>query len=694
MAAIQKLTKLSTLLAFLLAVLISIGLPTGYYLLGYQNQRAVIQTEAYMNSIFLSEAISESPEYWRYEEHRISEVLSYHTTRLFDQMRSVVDTDNAVIARSGETIAPPLLTVSHDLYDSGRVVGRIEITTSLRPLLTKTLFAAVPGLFFGMLVFATLKYFPLRALSTALRAIYEEKEKAQAILNNVPDMAWLKDREGRYISANGPFCRICGVDPNKLPGKTDLDLWPRALADKYRLDDREVMETGRSKQIEEQIIDTGGRTTWISTIKTPIFSEGGEVIGTTGIARDFTERRQIEKELRASEEKYRSVVDNVGIGIALISPNMEILSLNKQMQDWFPALDASHRPICFQSFNSPPRSGICSYCPTAITLKDGLVHESITETPTQGGVINFRVVSSPLKDSEGNVTAAIELVEDITARKRAEAEIKRLNDELELKVQEKTRQLLDAQEELVRNEKLSILGQLAGSVGHELRNPLGVMNNAIYFLKTVLPQADETVREYLNMIKNEIDNAERIITDLLDFSRTKTPQIRSITVYELLSTSMGRCTVPENVKIETDIPDRLPLLKVDPFQITQVFQNLITNACQAMPKGGILRISAKNVVRDLGTGISEKGQTPNALTTAPERTFIEITAADTGEGISPENMNRIFQPLFTTKAKGIGLGLIVSKRLTEVNGGTIGVDSRPGKGTTFTVMLPAEGKEK
>jgi len=1133
MAAIHKLTRVSTLLTFILTALITVGLPAGFFYTGYQNQRAVTQTETYMNAIFLSEAISENPEYWQYEDHRLSEVLAHHTSRLYDEQRSVIDADNVIIARSGDAVIPPFLTVRQDLYDSGNVVGRIEITTSLRPLLTKTFFVALLGLFFGMLIFAVMKFFPLRALSTALRSLYEEKEKAQAILNNIPDIAWLKDREGQYIAANGPFFKTCGVDPDKLPGMTDLQLWPHDLAEKYRLDDQEVTETGRPKQIEEQIIDTEGRMTWLSTIKTPILNEHGEVIGTTGIGRDLTERKKMEEALkereeklrsltniaqdaivmmdhegnisfwnpaaekifgysssealgkemhtflapqryyenyrkglahfretgqgsavgktleldavrkggeefpmelslsalqlrgkwhavgiirditvrkrqeeetqqrgaavsrlnsslvtlaqneniykgdlgtafraiteasahalevsrvsiwfytegnagiqcmdlyetssgnhskglvleasdypayfasmqkencmaaddavadprtsefsasylnplgitsmldvpvrvtgnitgvvchehigpprtwtveeqsyvtaiagftsmaieiherirveeslkkerdfsqgvidslpgvfyvinaddkfaqwnnnfeevtgythdefaglspidlfagrdkeiisekirqvlvegkadveasvvskdgklfpyyltgvrismdnvtylvgmgiditerrrseealRASEERFRSVVDNVGIGIALISPNMEILSLNRQMKEWSPAIDVSQRPICFRSFNRPPRDEICSYCPTAKTLKDGLMHESITETPTEFGVINFRVVSSPLKDSEGNVIAAIELVEDITERKRTEAEIKRLNDELEHKVQERTAQLVNAQEELVRNEKLSILGQLAGSVGHELRNPLGVMNNAVYFLKTVLPESDETVREYLNMIKSEIDNSERIISDLLDFSRTKTPQIRSITVDELLSTSLGKCSVPENVKIETNIPAALPSLTIDPFQMVQVFQNLITNACQAMSKGGELKISAKKAgVRGLGLEVSEEKpisipQFPIPVSSpqppTPDRDFIEITVSDTGDGISPENINKLFQPLFTTKAKGIGLGLVVSKRLTEGNGGRIDVESRLGKGTTFKLLLPCE----
>ena len=377
------------------------------------------------------------------------------------------------------------------------------------------------------------------------------------------------------------------------PGKTDLDLWPADLAERYRADDREVMATRKRKNIEEPIVDKDGKMTWILTIKTPIFNDKGEVIGTTGIARDFTERKRMEEALRESEERYRAVVDNVGIGIALISPNMEILSLNRQMKEWMPAIEVSQRPLCFRSFNHPPREEICSYCPTVKTLKDGLVHESVTETPAKGGIINFRVVSSPIKDNEGNVIAAIELVEDITERKKAEEEIRRLNEELELKVEERTKQLLDAQEELVRKEKLATLGQLSGSVGHELRNPLGVMSNAVYYLKTLLSDADETVKEYLNMIKSEINNSERIISDLLDFSRVKTPQAELSMVDDLIKQSLGKCAVPENVTLRLDIPDTLPLVKVDPLQMGQVFQNLISNGIQAMPDGGELRISAR-----------------------------------------------------------------------------------------------------
>ncbi|MBK5275780.1 MAG: HAMP domain-containing protein [Desulfuromonadales bacterium] len=266
----------------------------------------------------------------------------------------------------------------------------------------------------------------------------------------------------------------------------------------------------------------------------------------------------------------------------------------------------------------------------------------------------------------------------------------------------RTRELLDAQEELVRNEKLAILGQLSGSVGHELRNPLGVMSNAVYFLKMVLTGADETTKEYLDIIKNEIDNSLRIITDLLDFARTRPPQIKAVTARELTDESLGRCVIPDIVNLQTEIPDNLPLLRVDPLQMEQVLTNFITNAVQAMPDGGKLRVSARRA-QGPGNREQEKYQQPIPDPRSPipdprfptsDPGFVEISVTDTGEGVAPENMKKLFQPLFTTKAKGIGLGLVVCKNLVEANGGRIEVKSEPGEGTTFTVALPVEKDEK
>jgi len=258
---------------------------------------------------------------------------------------------------------------------------------------------------------------------------------------------------------------------------------------------------------------------------------------------------------------------------------------------------------------------------------------------------------------------------DITERKQAEETIGDLNEALEDKVRERTEQLVKAQDELVRKEKLSTLGQVAGSVGHELRNPLGVMSNAVYFLQTVLGDADETTKEYLGILKDEIANADRIVGDLLDSVRTKPPQPEAANVKTLLEQTLAKFEIPANVSLSLEIPQALPPLLVDARQIQQVFRNLLSNGAEAMPTGGTLEI--------------------RAVENSAENT-ITISVRDTGSGITEEGMARLFQPLFTTKPSGIGLGLMVVKNLTQANGGEVAVQSALGKGTTFSVTLPRQ----
>ncbi|MDD5332845.1 MAG: ATP-binding protein [Rhodoferax sp.] len=234
-------------------------------------------------------------------------------------------------------------------------------------------------------------------------------------------------------------------------------------------------------------------------------------------------------------------------------------------------------------------------------------------------------------------------------------------------LRERSRQLLEAQEELLRKEKLAVLGQVAGSVGHELRNPLGVMSNAVYFLQTVLSDADPTTREYLDIIKSEIASSERIVSDLLDSVRTKPPQPETVGLAELLGQTLRKCSLPPSVSVKLDIPAALPPLRVDPVQIQQVLRNLISNGVEAMPDGGGLEI--------------------RALENKPEGT-VAISVRDSGSGMAPQVLAKLFQPLFTTKARGIGLGLVVVKNLTQANGGSVQVASVAGRGSVFTVTLP------
>ena len=255
---------------------------------------------------------------------------------------------------------------------------------------------------------------------------------------------------------------------------------------------------------------------------------------------------------------------------------------------------------------------------------------------------------------------------NVMERKKAEVELERYSQKLEEMVEERTKELKDAHEKLVRQEKLAVLGQLAGGVAHELRNPLGAISNAVYFLSMIRREEDETACEYLELISSEIEKSNKIISDLLDFSRIKSIDKEEINVPHIAETALKCCAVPPDVKVVIDMEPEIPYFLADHQKIEQVLINLITNACQAMAEGGELTLKG-------GKG----------------RNCVFVSVTDTGCGISEENLKKIFEPLFTTKSQGIGLGLAVCKNLIEANDGKISVKSIEGKGTEFKIIFPS-----
>lgn len=278
-------------------------------------------------------------------------------------------------------------------------------------------------------------------------------------------------------------------------------------------------------------------------------------------------------------------------------------------------------------------------------------------------------VNSPVPDARGNVAWILHRVEDVTEFVR----LKLRGADMEVEIfhraqmlQEANRELRAAQEELVRKERLALLGQLSGSVAHELRNPLGVMTNSVYFLTASLKAAPPKVHEHLDIIQTQISLAAKIINDLLDFTRRREPVRAAVEVASLVDEMLARLPAPDNIRIERRLPETLPPAHVDATQIGQILLNLLANAEQALrEKGGVITI----------------------LADAPD-SRVRIVVSDDGPGIAAENLELVFEPLFTTKARGIGLGLAVSRQLARANHGDLSVVSEPGKGATFTLDLP------
>jgi signal transduction histidine kinase len=308
---------------------------------------------------------------------------------------------------------------------------------------------------------------------------------------------------------------------------------------------------------------------------------------------------------------------------------------------------------------------------------------------TIGAWLVSRQITTPLQDlalaakdiSAGDYTRRVTVRRDDELGILADAfnemahEIEESRREVEGRVSSRTRELEialedlhEAQETLVRKEKLAMLGLLAGGVGHELRNPLGVMTNAVYYLSAVLKDSPTEVTEYLDIVATQIKLSEKIVGDLLDFARIRPPEFENVSVRQIVDEQLKRAGTMNGIKIDHDFPANLPRVRVDRVQIGQVVLNLITNAVQAM--------------NGHGANITFRGR-PAA------NGFVRLDVVDTGTGMTQAEMQKLFEPLFTTKARGIGLGLAVSRGLVMANGGVISAESTPGAGTTMSVSLPA-----
>jgi signal transduction histidine kinase len=225
--------------------------------------------------------------------------------------------------------------------------------------------------------------------------------------------------------------------------------------------------------------------------------------------------------------------------------------------------------------------------------------------------------------------------------------------------------LEEAQAQLIRQERLAAVGQLASTVGHELRNPLGVVMNVLYLMEAGAGGNDDPVRRHIATAKREISAATLIVSDLLDYSAGRQPILAPVHVAELVAEALSVAPPPKGVQV---IQQGAPQVTIDADhdQIRQALLNLITNGYDAMPGGGTLTVTA-----EAGTDA------------------VQITVTDTGTGMDEETREAIFTPFFTKKARGIGLGLAVTKRVIEAHHGTIEVVSAPSAGTSFTITVPA-----
>ncbi len=516
----------------------------------------------------------------------------------------------------------------------------------------------------------------ITARMQAQAALQKSETRYKRLLESVTDYIYTVQVEsGRpRATSHSPGCEaVTGYTPEEY--EADPQLWHRMV---YGKDQPAVMEQATGllsgemmPPLEHRITHKNGSIRWVRNTPVLRYDKKGRFVAYDGLISDVTEHKQAEEALRESEQQLSLIYDSTGdvLYYLAVEPDdcFRFLSVNpafleatglaedqivgKRIEEVIP--EPSIRMVRDNYKKAIEETGIACW-------------EEASEYPA--GVKVGEVSIAPIFDDNGICTHLVGSVHDITQRKQAEEALQKYSARQEERVEERTRELKEAQEQLVRQEKLAVLGQLAGGVGHELRNPMTALSNAAYFLQLTLPEAGETTREYLDIIASEVRRSEKIVSDLLGFARTGPAEREEIAVLALIDPLLKQYPPPPGVQVSTDIAVDLPPVFVDPGQIEVVLVNLVTNAYQAMPAGGRLSVQAG--------GNQDK---------------VSLSITDTGTGISRENLEKLFEPLFTTKARGIGLGLAVSKNLVEANGGSIEVESEAGKGSTFRTILPIKG---
>ncbi len=495
----------------------------------------------------------------------------------------------------------------------------------------------------------------------------KSEERFQRLYRNMVQGVVFQDAEGKIIHANHAAETILGLSLEQMQGRSSIDeRWRAIREDGSNLPGDEhfsmiTLRTGQSMNGVMGVVNAEtGQNTWIKVHAVPEYDESrSRPIGVFTTFEDITEKRLAEVRLAESVEKYRAMVQNIGMGVVMIDRDMRILEMNRQMRDWYPDIDLSMGPICYREFRKPDRDRVCDDCPTLKTLETGLPCETVVDINFGEKSRKFRIAASPIRDSNGEIVAAIEMVEDITER-------------------------LSLEEQLRQSQKLEAIGQLAGGVAHDFNNMLGVIIGYGELMLDSIHESDPLC-EFVKEIIKAGKSSAGLTRQLLAFSRKQALQVQIVDLNELMKnlTKMLCRLIGEDIDYETHLAKDIALVEVDPGQVEQVIINLAVNARDAMPQGGKLIIGTKNCEVD--------DKYVNAHFEVEKGHYVMLTISDNGVGMSEETREKIFEPFFTTKGKGkgTGLGLSTVYGIVRQLGGVIMAYSEVGVGTSFKILLPA-----
>lgn len=408
--------------------------------------------------------------------------------------------------------------------------------------------------------------------------------------------------------------------------------------------------------------------------------------------------RQQTSRIQASEEKYCQIVDNIGIGVAVLTAQMEIIQMNPQMRSWFSHVEPNKGIICYQSFQNPPRDSPCEDCPVVKTFAEGKSFDATIRLEGEQKDRYFRDHSSPIYDENGDITATILLVEEVTEQ-------------------------LTLEQELRQAQKLEAIGQLAAGIAHEINTPIQYVGDNTEFLQESFEDVNQAFSAYeellqaakaqtvtaamldrvdkhigkadISYLKEEIPRAIEqslegvkritgIVHAMRDFSHPGSNQKTKVNLNHAIENTVivSRNEWKYVAEMELDLETSLPEVPCLPGEINQVLLNIVVNAAHA-----ITEMMAHNRPTNGKISISTHKMTDS----------VAIHISDTGAGIPGAVQHRIFDPFFTTKdvGKGTGQGLAIAHSvITDKHGGSLRFETKEKEGTTFIIELPLASEEQ
>ncbi|WP_407653219.1 PAS domain S-box protein [Alicyclobacillus acidoterrestris] len=471
------------------------------------------------------------------------------------------------------------------------------------------------------------------------RKLAEEKEKLKSLLNNAQDAVNIMDLDGKILRVNPAWEAMYGWTQEEVVGKPTPTVSHERFNNGWNRLVERIMRGETIPPYEITVFRKGGEPLYASTSIYPIYDADGKVVAVVESTRDITARKETERKLRESEEKYRLIAeytqDLIGVldadGVVhYASPSHEtVLGFRPHQYEGHSAFKLVH-----------PDDG-------AYVVKQ-FAHMVSSKTPchvefryehADGRWVYVDATGTPVLNDNGEVEHIVVVARDITERKQAEDMIR-------------------------KSEKLAVAGQLAAGLAHEIRNPLTAIQGFIQLLKK---ETDKPL--YFDVMMSEIARLNDIVTELLALAKPQVVQRRDVhpkTLLEQVLTIMGSQALLHNIEIKQEYDSNLPCIYCDDNQMKQVFINILQNAVEAMPNGGT--ITAQISLHD------------------PQS--IQFRFIDQGCGIPQERMKHIGEPFYSSKEKGTGLGLMISLKIVQEHGGTLHIDSVVNRGTTVDVILP------